>query len=135
MCNPTFDIAEKFIDTLIKAYELDDNTRAVLIVPVRRNAPWFEELVADTRFKLVCYWTKSVGTFSGANKVDSLAIEGRVNYGKNYDDILAFELSKAAPTYPTLKFADIPDMRKDLVEQVCVLRAADANVNEAEEEK
>ena len=63
-----------------------------------------------------------MGIFSGANKVDSLAEDGRVNYSTSYDNILVFEMNKDAPPYETLTFADMPDLRKDLVEQVLRLK-------------
>ena len=63
-----------------------------------------------------------MGIFSGANKVDSLAEDGRVNYSTSYDNILVFEMNKDAPPYETLTFADMLDLRKDLVEQVLRLK-------------
>ena len=36
MCNPTFDCAERFINLLIEAYNINNSTRAILIVPERR---------------------------------------------------------------------------------------------------
>ena len=122
MCNPAFDCAERFINLLLEVYNKNDSTRAVLIVPERRSQQWFQDLVENELFRLVFYWTKNMGIFSGANKVDSLAEDGRVNYSTSYDNILVFEMNKDAPPYETLTFADMPDLRKDLVEQVLKLK-------------
>ena len=40
-----------------------------------------------------------MGVFSRANKQDSLAKDGRINYSTGFDNILVFELNKEAPPY------------------------------------
>ena len=57
-----------------------------------------------------------MGIFSGANKEDNLAEDGRVKYSTSFDNILVFELNKDMPQYETLNFTEIPDLRKDVVE-------------------
>ena len=74
-----------------------------------------------------------MGIFSGANKVDSLAEDGRVNYSTSFDNILVFEMNKDAPPYETVTFADMPDLRQDLVEQV--LRLKEKKPDAQEEDK
>ena len=133
MCNPAFDCAERFINLLIEVYRKNDGTRAVLIVPERRSQQWFQDLVENELFRLVFYWTKNMGIFSGANKVDSLAEDGRVNYSTSFDNILVFEMNKDAPPYETVTFADMPDLRQDLVEQV--LRLKEKKPDAEEEDK
>ena len=132
MCNPAFDCTEKFINLLIEVYNKNDNTRAVLIVPERRSNQWFKDLIENKLFRLVFYWTKNMGIFSGANKVDSLAEDGRINYSTSFDNILVFEMNKNAPPYETVTFADMPDLRQDLVEQV--LKLKDQKPDSEEEE-
>ena len=99
MCNPAFDCSERCINLLVEAYRLQDTTRAVLIVPERRSKQWFQDLVKNKLFRLVFYWTKNMGVFSRANKQDSLAKDGRINYSTGFDNILVFELNKEAPPY------------------------------------
>ena len=69
-----------------------------------------------------------MGVFSGANLKDSLAENGRINYSTSFDNILVFELNKDAPPYETTTFADMPDLREDLVEQVLKLKDQKADV-------
>ena len=73
-------------------------------------------MIENERFRLVFYWTKNMGIFSGANKEEHLAKDGRINYSTSFDNILVFEMNKDKPQYETLNFNDIPDLKQDLVE-------------------
>jgi hypothetical protein len=44
MCNPVYYKSGEYIDTLEEAYNKNENTRALLVVPVRESQEWFKNL-------------------------------------------------------------------------------------------
>ena len=66
MCNPVFYRAGEYIETLEEAYKIDDNTRALLVVPVKEKKEWFAKLDSTNHWKLVATYLKGADMFTRA---------------------------------------------------------------------
>ena len=77
-CNPPYDYAGKFIKTLITAFDKNQKTRAVLVVPARTTTTWFINLCKDPRFRLAGIHARGNHVFSGSDLINPLRFEDRI---------------------------------------------------------
>ena len=79
-CNPPYDYSGKFIRLLIKAFNSDQRTRALVVVPVRKTRQWFIDLIVDPRFELIGYHAEGTQVFTGANPINPFRSEDRIGF-------------------------------------------------------
>ena len=74
--NPPFYDAQAYVDMILKSFDANSNTRALLILPYRPNLRWQKTLAAHPSVHLVRFYSRALPIFSRSNKNNVLKEKG-----------------------------------------------------------
>ena len=114
-CNPPYDYSGKFIRTLIKSFDKNQKTRAVLVVPYREGRQWWKDLVKDPRFRQIGYHASGTQVFTAADSINPYRTEDRIECNPTKEVITVWEMRLHAATYAKFTFKDAIKFEGNLI--------------------
>ena len=101
--NPVFDLCLEYFNLLIEAYNLDHNTRAIFVVPVRKKDAYFKLLSRDPRFDMVALYSIGAPIFTRANAKNPLEEKKRDAVKGSIEVISIWEMNRRGKSYANVR--------------------------------
>lgn len=114
ICNPPYFMAEQFFETLESAYQHDDSTKAIFIIPYKKS-PLLKKLIDANHWKLTFLFLKGSDLFVKSYSDDPLDETKKDRIGGAVQHILVWEMNRTHLDYPTLDLRNLPDLDGNMI--------------------